>query len=181
RFLVILGNSTDLSDPTLRRAKPYLVSRLKLTALSQDANAQHIAILRTVPYCCRVDRRAAHWTERVDAPIAAVGCCLEVGCGFSGHSECFARNRYRHPEGRSGTGLAIGTMTNHHLAGIDFAFDGDRAAVTSTVDLHGAGPLSSTDASIASMSASERPKWWPISCTSTCSTIAPSVSSCSAQ
>ena len=36
-------------------------------------------------------------------------------------------------------------------------------------------------ASIASMSASDRPKWWPISCTSTWVTMAPSVSSCAAQ
>ena len=41
--------------------------------------------------------------------------------------------------------------------------------------------LRSAAASIASMSSSEKPKWWPISCTSTWVTTAPSVSSCSAQ
>src|SRR5262249_31285477 len=38
-----------------------------------------------------------------------------------------------------------------------------------------------TLASIAAMSWSERPKWWPISCTSTWVMIAPNASSCSAQ
>src|SRR5882724_12988112 len=38
-----------------------------------------------------------------------------------------------------------------------------------------------TLASSASMSSSDSPKWWPISCTSTWVMIAPSVSSCSAQ
>src|SRR5205823_2703847 len=38
-----------------------------------------------------------------------------------------------------------------------------------------------TSASIAAMSSSERPKWWPISCSSTWVTILPRVSSCSAQ
>src|SRR5262245_44115590 len=38
-----------------------------------------------------------------------------------------------------------------------------------------------TLASIAAMSSSERPKWWPISCTSTWVMIASNVSSCSAQ
>ena len=42
-------------------------------------------------------------------------------------------------------------------------------------------PQLSAAASSAAMSSSERPKWWPISCTRTCTTIAPSVSSCSAQ
>src|SRR5205085_1466084 len=40
---------------------------------------------------------------------------------------------------------------------------------------------SSAARSIASMSASDIPKWWPISCTSTWVMISPSVSSCSAQ
>ena len=38
-----------------------------------------------------------------------------------------------------------------------------------------------TDASIASISSSDNPKWWPISWTRTCVTICPSVSSFSAQ
>src|SRR5262245_27713406 len=38
-----------------------------------------------------------------------------------------------------------------------------------------------TLASIAAMSSSERPKWWPISCTRTWVMIAPKASSCSAQ
>src|SRR4029453_6984609 len=43
------------------------------------------------------------------------------------------------------------------------------------------GYRQSTAASIAAMSSSERPKWWPISCTSTWVMMAPSDSSCSAQ
>src|SRR5437762_1050084 len=39
----------------------------------------------------------------------------------------------------------------------------------------------SAAASIPSMSSSDNPKWWPISCTSTCVMMVPSVSSCSAQ
>ena len=130
----------------------------------------------------RIDRRAATRAEGLQARIAAVGGGLQVERWLSGHLERVAGHRDRNAERRAGAGLAIGAVADHDLLRVGLAFDGDGAAMAGAVDFHEMAPFAcSAASSIASMSASDRPKWWPISCTSTCWTIAPSVSSCSAQ
>ena len=112
----------------------------------------------------------------------SVGGGLQIKGWLPGHLERGAGHRDRNPERRAGAGLAIGAMADHGLVGVGLAFDADRAAMAGAVDSHEMAPFACAAASsIAAMSASDRPKWWPISCTSTCWTIAPRVSSCSAQ
>src|SRR5215208_429827 len=175
-----LRHRIQLRRPRPCRAEPDLPFGDELIALPQDADAQHIHRLRAVAGRGRIDRRAAGGTEGLGARIAAFRRGANVDRGLSLHLEAVAGDGNRNAERRCGPGLAIGAMTNHRLLRIGFGFDADRPAQACAVDFH-ASSSSSAAFSMASMSSSDRPKWWPISCTSTCVMIKPKLSSCSAQ
>src|SRR5271169_3594058 len=181
-LLIVLVNAAEFSNPRPRRAEPDLPPRHQLIALFQNPDAHHVRDLRTIAGPGRIDRRSAFWAKRLGARIAACRGGLQVDRGLPVHFEIVAGDRNRYPKGAAGSGLAIGAVADHDAFRIDLGRDGDRAAMAGAFHPHDVFPIgSSTELSMISISASDRPKWWPISCTSTCRMIAPSVSSCSAQ
>src|SRR6516165_20885 len=157
-------------------------TRRKLVALAQNADPQRVGGLHAFTWRGRIDRRAAGAAERLHARTAALGRGLYIDRRLADDFESRASDRDGNPKGSAGCGLAIGAMTDLRLFQVGFRLDLDRAAGASAINFHQSAPFDcSAVCSIAAISASDKPKWWPISCTSTCLMMAPSVSSCSAQ
>ena len=110
--------------------------------------------------------RAETWCIR-DAGSPGPGACV-----FPSAQDC----------GRAATLNPFGGICERQPLGLNNgAEDGDPAqAFAPVMNLRRAWRQPAAS-SIAAMSSSERPKWWPISCTSTWVMIVPSASSCSAQ
>src|SRR5215470_14020445 len=112
-------------------------------ALVQDPHPYHVGRLLPLPRRGRINRRAAAWTERLQASIAALGRGLEICRRLARYAKGCTGNRNIDAEGRAGAGLAIGAVANRGLLRVRFAFDTDVAAVARAVDFHGFVPFGS--------------------------------------
>src|SRR6476469_516055 len=102
--------------------------------------------------------------------------------GGGGHGARLASDFGSCPLSRSRTQPSVRRLRK--LACVAASGDPQQTHLPLVPGLHCASLHASEDEALRSiriMSSSERPKWWPISCTSTCVMMAPSVSSCSAQ
>src|SRR3984885_5859195 len=147
-----------LRHPRPGRTRPNLPLWMQTIALAQDADAQHVGLLGPVARRRRIDRRPAFRTKGLRAAVAAFR-GLDVDRRFAGRLEGVAGNRNGNAERGSADGLTIRAVTDRHLFRIDFRFDVDEAAMAGAVDFHETvPPVSSAAASMASMSASDKPK-----------------------
>src|SRR5262245_3875853 len=92
RPLLVAMDRGQGRDPRQRRTEPVLPLRHELPALAQDADAYAIRRLHACARRCRIDRRAAARTERLNARRATVGGGLEIVGRLARHLERRARH-----------------------------------------------------------------------------------------
>src|SRR5262249_26174672 len=78
RLLLVPVQGGNGAHPRQRRAEPVLPAWDEVTALVQDSHPYHVGRLLPLPRRGRINRRAAAWTERLQASIAALGRGPEV-------------------------------------------------------------------------------------------------------
>src|SRR5262249_32797560 len=121
----------------------------EITALVQDSHPYHVGRLLPLPRRGRINRRAAAWTERLQASIAALGRGLEVCRRLARYAKGCTGNGNINAEGGAGANLAIRAVANRGLLGVRFAFDRDIAAVARAVDFHEFVPFRRSASAIA--------------------------------
>src|SRR5262245_62255501 len=136
RLLLVPVQGGKGAHPRQRRAPPVLPPWDEVTALVQDSHPYHVGRLLPLPRRGRINRRAAAWTERLQASIAALGRGLEVCRRLARYAKSCTRNGNINAEGGAGANLAIRAVANRGLLRISFAFDPDIAAVARAVDFH---------------------------------------------
>src|SRR5262249_31254702 len=121
----------------------------EITALVQDSHPYHVGRLLPLPRRGRINRRAAAWTERLQASIAALGRGLEVCRGLARYAKGCTGNGNINAEGGAGANLAIRAVANRGLLAVRFAFDPDIAALARAVDFHELVPFRRSASAIA--------------------------------
>jgi len=129
RLLLVPAQGGKGAHPRQRRAEPVLPAWDEVTALAQDSHPYHVGRLLPLPRRGRINRRAAAWTERLQALIAALGRGLEVCRRLARYAKGCTGNGNINAEGGAGADLAIRAVANRGLLRVRFAFDLDIAAV----------------------------------------------------
>src|SRR5262245_38749604 len=149
RLLLVPAQGRKGAHPRQRRVAPVLPAWDEVTALVQDSHPYHVGRLLPVPRRGRINRRAAAWTERLQASIAALGRGLEVCRRLARYAKGCTGNGNINAEGGAGANLAIRAVANRGLLGVRFAFDPDIAAVARAVDFHEFVPFRRSASAIA--------------------------------
>src|SRR5262249_32620838 len=149
RLLLVPAQGRKGAHPRQRRAAPVLPAWDEVTALVQDSHPYHVGRLLALPRRGRINRRAAAWTERLQASIAALGRGLEVCRRLARYAKGCIGNGNINAKGGAGANLAIRAVANRGLLGVRFAFDPDIAAVARAVDFHEFVPFRRSASAIA--------------------------------
>src|SRR6516225_5060225 len=149
RLLLVPVQGGKGAHPRQRRAEPVLPAWDEVTALVQDTHPYHVGRLLPLPRRGRINRRAAAWTERLQASIAALGRGFEVCRRLARYAKGCTGNGNINAEGGAGANLAIRAVANRGLLGVRFAFDPDIAAVARAVDFHDFVPFRRSASAIA--------------------------------
>src|SRR5262245_42282013 len=142
RLLLVPVQGGKGAHPRQGRVEPVLPARDEITALPQDSHPYHVGRLLPLPRRGRIDRRAAAWTECLQAWIAALSSGLEVCRRLARYAKGRTGNGNIDAEGGAGADLAIRAVANRGLLRVGFAFDPDIAAVARAVDFHEFVPFS---------------------------------------
>ncbi len=172
------GWMAALAEPSLRRCIALIHDDPQRDWSVQDSRgglrcfAQHTGRA--------VRDRAQHLADALRARVAAASCKRGVEHDIAANRVHRIRCRIRD---RGGIQSRLLTRLRHAALGVEAerAWEHGHERRCSIVRAAVSSATQSAAASIASMSASDMPKWWPISCTSTWVMIAPSASSCSLQ